>query len=405
MRFCSLLKWVLIAFVCQSAGFANDVKPVPNYPPQELPTDKASAVSGAANHGHGSHAAEAVASAHQAGQMAKLLAMKSFVDYMQRQQMEKALADLGKKLERVRGDVKSGIMTPAEYAAVQAAVNAAYEKGAKANLPADKDIDKSLLKSAEIDSLKSNNQPDLLSQGGVNELGLEKKSAVLGSDIAQIDANRNPFKLLSNEKNTPSSDNSFGGQAKQGVSQRSSGMSSPALFGLPAGQGTPVNQVSVQAIVHNDNTGLEKSATGVGAKLQANRQNQASQEDFLDGLEDGESFLSEASFTGGENSRAGRSPASLMLGSDGEASSFKNSFRKILRPIKIQKNPFSTKLQSEDGIHPGLLLLLLLLAFVGGKALQRKRKNPVIIPEVILTPEISMNGKNRSKSLVASKRS
>lgn len=404
MKSCSLLKWVLLALIFQFSIFANDVKPVPNYPPQELPSDKSGAVAGAANHGHGqgSHAAEAVASAHQAGKMAKLLAMKSFVDYMQRQQMEKALADLGKKLEKVRGDVKSGVMTPAEYTAVQAAVNAAYEKGTKANLPADKEIDKSLLKSAQVDALKAGTSDDLASPGGANGPVLEKQSAALGNDIAQIDANRNPFKVLSGEKNLQAGGEASGGLAKQGLSQQGFGADSPALLAFPAGQGAPVNQVSVQAIVHADHSDQDKSGNGRVAQSKRNHQNLGLEEEGTDSPEGDEGFEGDASF-GGEG-RYERVPASLLLRGDDQDLSYKNSFRKIFKPIKIQKNPFSTKLQSEEGIHPGLLLLLLLIAFIGGKAIQRKRKSPIIIPEVILTPEISPSVKSGSKSLIASKR-
>jgi hypothetical protein len=81
-------------------------------------------------------------------------------------------------------------------------------------------------------------------------------------------------------------------------------------------------------------------------------------------------------------------------------SHFGASLQSLLNPIKFQKNPFSTRLQTEEGLHLGLLLLILFGAFFLGRKFNSEKKIPKVIPEVVLSPEKI----SRSKALVITKR-
>ncbi|NBT58153.1 hypothetical protein EBT16_05150, partial [bacterium] len=73
---------------------------------------------------------------------------------------------------------------------------------------------------------------------------------------------------------------------------------------------------------------------------------------------------------------------------------FGSGLRKFLKPIRFQKSPFSTRLQTEEGLHLGFLVLVLALAFVLGRKLHTSKKLPRVIPEIVLSSEKQSRGQS-----------
>jgi hypothetical protein len=349
----------------------------------------------AAAHG-ASTAAQAIAASQQAAMMFQLLMAKGVMDYFQRKEMDKANQVLAQKMEKLQKELQSGKLSPAEYSAIKTAVEETYAKYSKVDPFKDKAIqpdaalsDKSY-KSGSKDSLSGNL---MVKDGALEKLGLQSGE----SDLAKLDSAssglRNPSGKSSGALDSSKS------SSNTGLPTQATGVMQPPGLPMMAGAQNPAQQsVAVQNTIHSEAGSKEKEQGAQIGRSPASNDLGSTRLDLDSDLEmpDGGVAMAPGDFEGaGEDERysllSGRTPANSHLGA---------SLQSLLNPIKFQKNPFSTRLQTEEGLHLGFLLLILVGAFFLGRKFNSEKKIPKVIPEVVLTPEKI----SRSKALLLTKR-
>ncbi|NBX76459.1 MAG: hypothetical protein EBQ92_07880 [Proteobacteria bacterium] len=338
----------------------------------------------AAHAAHGaSTAAQAIAASQQAAMMFRMLMAKGVMDYFQRKEMDRANQVMAQKMEKLQKEVQSGKLTPAEFAAIKAAVEETYAKYSKIDPFKDKAVQPDAARSDK--NSKSGSQDSLSASLGAKEEAAEKLGLQSGaSDLARLESGPSALK-------NPTGKDSGTAQSSKGLSTGGSpnqaiGMMQTPGLAMMAGAQTPAQQsVSIQNTVHTEAGSKEKAPGAQVGRGLASIEFPGSGLDLDSELEMPEGPVAALSqdFQGGDESEhysllTQRTPASAHFGA---------SLKSLLNPIKFQKNPFSTKLHTEEGIHLGLLLLFLAAAFLLGRKLNREKKIPRVIPEVILTPE------------------
>jgi len=342
---------------------------------------------------HGaSTAAQAIAASQQAAMMFKLLMAKGVMDYFQRKEMDKANEVLAQKMEKLQQELNSGKLNPAQYNAIKAAVEETYAKYSKTEPFKDKAIQTD---SARIDKASKSSSIDSLSgslgikDDGSGKLGLQSGA----SDLAKLDAKSSELKNQTG-KNLSSQD-STKAFVTNGSTNPAVGFLQTPGFNMMAGSQTPGQQsVSVQNSIQALAESKEKAQGGSTGRNPASVEFGGAGLDFRSDLE-----MSEGVPMGSADFEELDEHYSLLSGRTPASSHFGSSLQNLLNPIKFQKNPFSRKLQTEEGYHLGLLILLLVGVFFLGRKFNRGKKIPKVIPEVVLTPE----RRSHSKALVVKK--
>lgn len=358
------------------------------------PWDKVAPASAhAVAHAHGaSSAAQAIAASQQAAMMFRLLMAKGVMDYFQRKEMDKANEVLSKKMERLQRELQAGKLSAAEFAAIKSAVEETYAKYSKMDVPTDKAVSADLPSSDKLSksSGMDSSSGTLTAQDESGKSELQSGSL----DLAKMDNQGSGFKNQ-NVKDTGVQDLSRG--------NLSNGLGSPnglapasgvAMLGNAQPPAQP--SISIQNSIQNDSISKDKSQ---GAQMARELASSSALGMGFDGSpdfesEDGmipvESVDVERDFDEHHSLLLERTPSQAQIGS---------SFYNLLKPLKFQKNPFSTKFQTEEGLHLGLLVLILGAAFVLGRGFSREKKIPRVIPEVVLTPEKRAHRRSGSVSL------
>ncbi|NDC25277.1 MAG: hypothetical protein EBZ49_14280 [Proteobacteria bacterium] len=290
------------------------------------------------HHGGSSHAQDAVSAAQVAGQMAKMLAVKGFLDYMQNREMQKALDNLGRKIEVIRNDVKTGTMTPAQYEAARAAINNAYERNAKVDLAPEKEFDKSGLNEPNHELVS------FQSAEGMNKAPVQESSAFknqsFGSDVAQLD----PSKSAANSKSVEpgvGTERATSASSAGKENLNSAQMNGMLPLGAASGGGVvPNNEIHVHVGEANNLSSSDKEALRKkGAGASGYSQEEVDSDEWEGG---GANPLvsHEGSGADGDWSLQSRYQGATLLTQGGEKYGSGTAWKKFLKPIKIQKNPF-----------------------------------------------------------------
>lgn len=334
---------------------------------------------------HGSRAAEAIAAAARAGLLYKMLMDKGVMDEFQRKELNRSLDNLNKKVEALQKEVNSGKMSQAELAAIRAAVEEAYAKNSKFNAPKDKEVAPNQPQgpSEKTHASPLNGDATLNAKASELQKALEGEAGNLPKDIAQMGHPGAPE--LQNGKALAADSTASGKALLEGPrnQERSAlaGSNGSGWMPMPHAGSTQIhieNASDSSADAKNRSSGgmAGESAVFTGGSYLGG-------EDYeRDSMENFEAVDAPVFESGKER----------MIGSQGDSepvvSGWARGLQKLLKPIKIQKNPLSAQLHNEEGIHP-----LALLAFMAGsiwlgiRLSQREKKSTVVVPEVLLEQE------------------
>lgn len=342
----------------------------------------------AAHHG-ASTAAQAIAASQQAAMMYRLLFAKGVMDYFQRKEMEKANQVLAGKMEKLQRDLQAGKLTSAQYAAIKAAVEDTYAKYSKIEAAKDKEIQSSQNGGEKISKL---NSLDLSGGSSATHKEERQKSELQSSDLAQLDSSPRDLKTQSNqnsektESSKPSMDSSTTGVLIPGQGFTSNS----------AGQTVPSQTLVIQNSLGTDTETKAQPTNSSASRGLANFEGGLSGFERFSGSFEGEQEpreFSGNSFEQDTDDFRQNSPGSEQRNT---IAGIGSSFHNLLKPIKFQRNPFSTKIQTEEGIHLGVLFLVLGFAFVLGRKFRSPKKLPKVIPEVVLSPEREVRSCSKS---------
>lgn len=335
-------------------------------------------------HGHGgSKAAEAIAAAADAGNVARMLMMKGVLDHFQRQEMEKSLAQMGKKLEDVKAEFKSGKMTAAEYAAVKSAVDQAYTKNSKADIQLDKSVDPASKGNPKLSNQSAANSTD----GGNWAMSGRAKAAGTNSDTSLRNGNSDLAKM-------DLSSNSLGNQ-KTAKEKTSGGVSSAPANGFPSTGILPVMLTGATAIptsLSDTKSNQEENDSEIERVLASQGNNSlgsgATDGAHFDGgstepMGDSQDFQGNQMIEEEEPSLSDDSRSDSLVTGVASATDYNQLFERLFKPIKFQKNLFSKRLHTKEGYHPGLLLLALAGFFLLGRRIHSNQRIPKVIPELV----------------------
>ena len=342
-------------------------------------------VATAAAMAHGSKAGEAISAAAQAGMMYRMLMVQGVMDYFQRKEMDKSLELMSKKIEALQKEVKSGKMSQAEYAAIKAAVEEAYKKNSKHESPKDKEVAPNQPQGPS-DKMSAQNS---FNEGSVTAKSSELQTALqaetdLPRDIAQI--GNMPNSELQNGKSPTAEPMASGKASLEGLKPQDRG----AMVGMNGMGWMPSPQQAGNTQIHIENA----SGSSVDAKNRNSGGMSGEDTVFAGGSYLGAEGREEDTFEGSEDlgvpvfKAGGERIGSAQGDSEPITSGWARGLQKLLKPIKIQKNPLSTQLHNEEGIHP--LFLLALMAgsiWLGIRLSQKEKKGNVVVPEVILGQE------------------
>jgi len=343
-----------------------------------------------------STAAQAIAASQQAAMMFKLLMAKGVMDYFQRKEMDKANQVMAQKMDKLQKELQSGKLSPAEYAAIKTAVEETYAKYSKGDLFKDKAIPPEAV--ALDKTSKSNTRDSLSGSLGVKEDAFEKAGLQsVASDLAQLNSGASGLKNQLG-KESGATDSSKSSSPTGSPNQTMGMMQTPGLAMMAGAQNPAQQSVSVQNTIHTEAGSKEKEQGAQVGRSPASIEFGGPRFDLDSDLEmaEGGVAIAPGDLEGGDEYEqhsllSDRTPANSHFGA---------SLQSLLNLIKFQKNPFSTQLQTEEGLHLGLLLLILVGVFFLGRKFNSEKKIPKVIPEVILTPEKI----SRSKALVITKR-
>jgi len=346
----------------------------------------ASAAAAAAARGGGS-AAQAIAAASEAGMMYRMLLAKGVMDYFQRKEMDRANQKMAEKMERLEKELQSGKLHPAQFAAIKAAVEEAYQKNAKSDLPKDPSTH------SEGESSSKNSQIDLNFDSAKTQI---QSGLGNGTDPSNSAPNPSDLAQLSNQKGNVLSDSRLSAQASgDGTSGLNPTQTSGAVQSVPSLNLAMQTFLPPSGMVQEESTKEsvyreEKKSLVQDSEVVVNSESQDSGGGFYVDAE--AEFMIEPSHFGkeGDNglvssmvkvSKSKTSPLHLAEISAG--------IGRVLKPIKFQKSPFSVKPYSEEeGLHWGFLVVGFLVAYQWGrKRNSLKNRIPHIIPEVVLEPQ------------------
>lgn len=332
----------------------------------------------------GNTAAQAVSAAAQAGVMYRLLLAQGVMDYLHRKQLDKANQKMAEKMEKLEKELRAGKLNPAQFAAIKAAVEDAYQRNAQSGSTREQlsnsDFQNPDLQpnseGAKFESLGS--LPDLSLQNEPNTVG-----ARLDSDLATLSATTNePLENLNRgPTNREVAPTGSSGTLPQAQTQVPLVISNGISMGLSASHFSPDRE---QILIKESRTeNQNKNQEGIPDNLNP-----------VMGF-DGESIddffmVQEKESNQSQDQLLAWGPPKSKFSSLAELS---GGLAKLFKPLKIQKSPFSLNPYSEEeGIHWGFLILGLGLAYGWGrKRSQPKDQIPHIIPEVVLTPDRSKN--------------
>jgi hypothetical protein len=351
----------------------------------------------AAHAAHGaSTAAQAIAASQQAAMMFRLLMAKGVMDYFQRKEMDKANQVMAQKMDKLQKELQSGKLSPAEYAAIKTAVEETYAKYSKIDPFKDKAIQPDAVSPDK--SSKSNTKDSLSGNLGVHEEASEKFGLQSGaSDLAKLDSGASGLKNQIG-KDSGAKDASKSSSPTGAPSQAMGMVQTPGLAMMAGAQNPAQQSVSVQNMIHTEAGSKDKETGAQVGRTPASIEFGGPGFDLDSDLEmvEGGVAMAPGDFERGDE----YGHYSLLSDRTPSHSHFGASLQSLLNPIKFQKNPFSTRLQTEEGLHLGLLLLILFGAFFLGRKFNSEKKIPKVIPEVVLSPEKI----SRSKALVITKR-
>lgn len=333
----------------------------------------------------GSRAGEAIAAAARAGLMYKLLMDQGVMDLFRRKEMDKSLELMNKKIEALQKDVKSGRMSQVEYAAIKAAVEEAYAKHSKHDAFKDKEVAPNQPQGPS-DKMSAQNS---FNEGSVTAKSSELQAALQGEtglprDIAQMGNMPNPE--LQSGKSLTAEASASGKPSLEGLKPQDRG----AMPGMNGTGWMPIPQQAGNTQIHIENA----SGSLVDAKNRNSGGMSGEDTVFAGGSYLGAEGREEDTFEGSEDlgvpvfKAGGERIGSAQGDSEPITSGWARGLQKLLKPIKIQKNPLSTQLHNEEGIHP--LFLLALMAgsiWLGIRLSQKEKKGNVVVPEVILGQE------------------
>ncbi|MFM8268977.1 MAG: hypothetical protein ACKN9V_02220 [Pseudomonadota bacterium] len=383
-----LLPVLIFMLVLQLTAFGNIalIDQKGNLPENADASDVAAvaAAKSAAVHAHGaSTAAQAIAASQQAALMYQLLMAKGVMDYFQRKEMEKANEALSKKMEKLQRELQSGKLSSAQYAAIKSAVEETYAKYSKIELPKDKPIQADSVESAK--GFRTTNSDLSGGSSFVKTSGDEKSQPQLESmDIARMG-------LQNSEGRGQTPKNPSGQDSLKGASENSPGIQGGILMpnsgmAMTGGVQAPAHQtVSIQNSIQSETTPNGRGSQTLSGRGLASQDGEGKTEFFLNPEREEIESVPSLEFAKNEQNLDGH--YSLLSESSPSRAQWGASIKNLLKPIKFQKTPFSTRLQTEEGLHLGLLFLILAAAFVLGRRLKGDKKVPRVIPEVILKPE------------------
>ncbi|NBV50087.1 hypothetical protein EBR03_01310 [bacterium] len=335
---------------------------------------------------HGSRAAEAIAAAAQAGLLYKMLMDKGVMDEFQRKEMNRSLEVLNKKVEALQKEVNSGKMSQAEFAAIRAAVEEAYAKNSKFNAQKDKEVAPNQPQgpSEKTNGSAVNGEATLNAKASELQKALEGETGVLPKDIAQMGNLGVPE--LQNGKALTADPTASGKGLLEGPRNQERG----ALTGSSGSGWMPMQQPSNTHInIENSSGSLADSKNRASESGLARDMGSFGGAGYFGEAQDEDIVAPNFEATGGSALEMGETPSRERNGeSEPVLGWFGQGLKGLLKPIKIQKNPLSTQLQNEEGIHP-LVLLALMAGFIwlGIRLSQKDKKKDVVVPEVILGRE------------------
>lgn len=363
--------------------------------------EKASSAASAAAQS-GSTAAQAVSAAAQAGMMYRILMAQGVMDYFHRKQLDKANQKMAEKMERLEKELRSGKLNAAQFAAIKSAVDEAYQKNAQTQAVQNDSPQSPAEASEQLETKTSLFSSDPISNPDSMNSEVNKSSPT-PSDVAALAALSNQAAPEKNHK-TAGTENPIKNQ-ERGSRSESEGLVITS----------PQSWVLLQKNYQEKNTEHKSEPT---SKLDLAHESdyQEVRKTFLREMssENQEKTL-EDNFTNNEllaervqditneswaiNDQAkGDSGPSLLRGTAKKTPAFSvaeisGGLKKLLKPVRIQKSPFSLEPYSEEeGLHWGFLILGLAVAYGWGKKKASvKSKIPHIIPEVVLAPQRSKN--------------
>jgi len=353
-------------------------------------SNKADAKPGKDADGKGSKAVqEAIQASKEAGSLVKLLALKGFMDSLQRDKVQRSLEQLNQKIGAVKQEAVSGRISPIEYQAARIAIEQAYANQAKAKLPQGIELPptQSLPNSQNGFGSAPNSN---LSTSGPNSLGGKDgslQSANSRNDLAQLDA---PIESLKKQNGASgmgggnSAGSNVGGAGLMGLS----GLGNTALGGSLVAGVNPNSHNSVHVELSSDSSSQAKNDSS-SEKRQLGENGGFDDETGEFG---GSALTLDLDTQNGDSvqlvpSQGSVRPNQRSLMSVQESSGLMKNAKDLLKPIKVQKNLLSSELISEDGIHPLALVFFFLLVFTVGRYRGKKRRVPTVIPEVVLSEE------------------
>jgi len=339
----------------------------------------------------GATAAQAVSAAAQAGMMYRLLLAQGVMDYFHRKQLDKANQKMAEKMEQLQRELKSGKLNQAQYAAIKAAVEEAYQKNSKSEVPQDKTPNADSSQSKADSNLDFNQRERQSLRVDAVENNLEaKENKLLPKDLVQLTNQNLKSSTESSEQNAKKgSENMLEKSSSVPGSAAPSGTLGGGLFPMNiAHQQDGFGFVSPWGAVQEKVT--EKTIYK-DSKSETDQNSDHSPVDLFLEPEERSSLDSWEAPSDGSHGRDLASKGNLVQAESRPRywlSEVSGGLKRVLKPVKFQKNLFSLKPYSEEeGVHLGFLLLGIIGAYVWGKKkASLKNKIPHVIPEVILTP-------------------
>lgn len=342
-----------------------------------------------------STAAQAIASATEAGIMYRMLLAKGVMDYFHRKQLEKANQKMAAKMEKLENELRSGKLNPAQFAAIKSAVEEAYQKNAKSDSPQEKPINPDPEKNEKYGNL----------DGEFDTAEIPSRIQLAGNREQESSERPSDLISLSSLQNQPRDEQSNTGLKKSEdastSSQPMSGGLAPSVFSLTQNTPTLLPATGSSESPTSDFVKQKEKETFIReSQVELSRQSQEIEEHSFvnpeEELSDEFEFIPPSQISSSRSLVREISPKKSKLFNLAE---FSGGLRKLFKPIKFQKTPFSLKPYSEEeGLHWGFLALGLLLAYGWGKKRSSvKSKIPHIIPEVVLSPRNSKNRVSRDR--------